>query len=91
MHGRKEELFMNNVTLNISLRKDLLSDIDREARSESRSRSELIREAARLYIDKKRRWNDIFRFGREQAERLKLAEDDVEYEVRRVRKERKKA
>ena len=39
---------MGNVTVNISFQDSLLADIDAEAKWESRSRSELLREAARL-------------------------------------------
>lgn len=42
---------MNTVTVNISFRKDLLESIDSAAKRECRTRSELIREAARSYID----------------------------------------
>ena len=42
---------MNTVTVNISFRKDLLESIDAAAKRESRTRSELIREAARNYIN----------------------------------------
>ena len=41
---------MSNVTVNISFQDSLLCDIDRVARAEARSRSELLREAARAYI-----------------------------------------
>ena len=41
---------MKNVTVNLSFKKDLLEKIDETAQKESRSRSELIREAARKYI-----------------------------------------
>lgn len=40
-------------TVNISFKSDLLKKIDKIAKEESRSRSELIREAARMYIEKK--------------------------------------
>lgn len=43
---------MSTSTANISFRTDLLEQIDRVATEESRSRSELIREAARLYIER---------------------------------------
>ena len=46
-------------TVNISFRDELLDEIDDVAKAESRSRSELIREAARMYIERKRRWNTI--------------------------------
>ena len=41
---------MSTITVNISFQDRLLADIDRIAHRESRSRSELLREAARLYI-----------------------------------------
>lgn len=50
---------MGTSTVNISFRKDLLQEIDSIARQESRTRSELIREAARMYIDRKQRWQTI--------------------------------
>lgn len=42
-------------TVNISFTEELLADIDRAAREESRSRSEFIREAARGYIRTRRK------------------------------------
>ncbi len=44
---------MNTNTVNIAFKKDLLELIDKIAKTESRSRSELIREAARMYIERK--------------------------------------
>jgi metal-responsive CopG/Arc/MetJ family transcriptional regulator len=41
---------MSTVTVNISFQDALLADIDATARREARSRSELLREAARLYV-----------------------------------------
>jgi metal-responsive CopG/Arc/MetJ family transcriptional regulator len=41
-------------TVNISFQEDLLSQIDRIAQNEARIRSELIREAARIYIERKK-------------------------------------
>ena len=54
---------MQSVTVNLSFQDSLLAEIDQVARNESRSRSELIREAARMYIERKRRWDDIFALG----------------------------
>lgn len=68
---------MKTVTVKIALAKPLLDRIDRTARSESRTRSQLVREASRLYIARKQRWQAIFRFGRRQAKRLGLKEGDV--------------
>jgi len=80
---------VKTVTVNIALPKPLLDRIDRTARSESRTRSDLLREASRLYIARKERWKAIFRFGRRQAKRLGLKEGDVAAAVAAVRRARR--
>ncbi|MEI6634680.1 MAG: ribbon-helix-helix domain-containing protein [Chlamydiota bacterium] len=77
---------MGNVTVNISFQDSLLNQIDAEARRESRSRSELLREAARLYVRRQKQWNDVFALGDRQADRRGLAETDVAREIRTVRR-----
>jgi CopG family transcriptional regulator / antitoxin EndoAI len=72
---------MKTGTVNISFQEGLLRQIDETAQEESRSRSELIREAARIYIERKKRWKDIFAFGEKQVRRLRLTESDVESEI----------
>ena len=72
---------MKTGTVNISFQEGLLRQIDETAQEESRSRSELIREAARIYIERKKRWKDIFAFGEKQVKRLRLTESDVESEI----------
>jgi CopG family transcriptional regulator/antitoxin EndoAI len=76
---------MAGSTVNISFNKELLEEIDRTAREESRTRSELIREAARLYIGRKTRWERIFAFGSRQVQRLGLREEDVASEIKKYR------
>ena len=77
---------METTTVNISFKKDLLKQIDRIAREEVRSRSELIREAARAYIERKNRWNAIFDFGDKQTSSLNLTPEDVPAEISKYRK-----
>jgi len=72
-------------TVNISFQKELLDEIDKVAKKESRTRSELIREAARLYIEQRKRWGEIFAFGARQAARLGLREEDVDSEIKKRR------
>jgi len=72
---------MKTGTVNISFQEGLLRQIDEMAEEESRSRSELIREAARLYIERKKRWKDVFAFGEKQVRRLGLTESDVDSEI----------
>jgi predicted transcriptional regulator len=84
---------MAGSTVNISFNRELLAEIDKTARQESRTRSDLIREAARLYIGRKDRWEKIFAFGSRQGQRLGLREEDIAGEIQkyRAKKESRKA
>jgi metal-responsive CopG/Arc/MetJ family transcriptional regulator len=77
---------METTTVNISFKKDLLKQIDKIAQGEARSRSELIREAARAYIERKNRWDSIFDFGDKQVVKLDLSPEDVPEEISKYRK-----
>jgi metal-responsive CopG/Arc/MetJ family transcriptional regulator len=72
-------------TVNISFPKSLLRSIDEVAREEIRSRSELLREAMRLYIERKRRLNRTFAFWRGEAKASGLKPSDVGKAIARVR------
>lgn len=82
---------MSNVTVNISFQDTLLAEIDAEATRESRSRSELLREAARSYIRRQRQWDAVFMLGDAIAGRERLSEADVDRAIRNVRSRRPKA
>jgi len=75
-------------TVNISFRQDLLEQIDEVARAESRSRSELLREAARMYIQRKRRMDTVIESIRETVRQRGITEADVVAEIAAVRAER---
>jgi predicted transcriptional regulator len=75
-----------SVIVSISFDESLLADIDELARKEHRSRSELLREAARRYIERRDRWNKIFALGDAIAKDKGLSERDVAAEVRAHRK-----
>ena len=77
-------------TVNISFQDDLLKQIDRIAKKEARTRSELIREAARLYIERKKKWESIFAYGESLAAKYKFTEKDVNEEIEKYRKEKNK-
>ena len=81
---------MGTVTVNISFQDRLLANIDRIAQSESRSRSELLREAARIYIERKERWNQIFDRTSMQSGKQALTERDVLDEISQYRSEKRK-
>ena len=57
-------LYMNIRTLNIALPEDLVKKVDELAKKEYRNRSELIREALRVYLSDKKEWNDILDYGK---------------------------
>ena len=78
---------MKSSTVNISFNDELLKKIDEVARQESRSRSELIREAARSYIERKKKWNQLFAFSEELARNRGLTQEDIRSEIAKSRSE----
>lgn len=82
---------MKSSTVNISFNDDLLSKIDKVAQQESRSRSELIREAARAYIERKNKWNQIFTFFTKQVKEKNINEKDISQEIANYRAETSKS
>jgi len=81
---------MSISTVNISFPSELLAKADRVAKRESRSRSELVREALRLYLERQLRWEAIFGLGDEKKSANGLTEADVEREIATVRTARRK-
>ena len=77
-------------TVNISFKEDLLRQIDEIAKTEARTRSELIREAARIYIERKKRWESIFTYGESLSSQYNITEADVTEEIKKTGKEKKK-
>lgn len=65
-------------TVNVSFPKRLLQTMDRIAKEEARSRSELLREAVRSYVQRKRRWEQHLSFWSRQAARAGIQPEDVE-------------
>jgi CopG family transcriptional regulator/antitoxin EndoAI len=79
----------NTSTVNISFREDLLKEIDEVARSESRTRSELVREAARMYIERKKRLRSIIASVQTTARERGITEEDVESEIKAYRESKR--
>lgn len=65
---------------------DFLKEIEKIAKEENRTRSELIREALRRYIAEKQ-WRRLQRYGIKKAKKLGLKEEDVELLVEEYRSE----
>ena len=58
---------MRSATVNLSLPLALLRRIDQKAKAELRTRSELLREAARLYLVREQRWGTLSRYAQQRA------------------------
>jgi len=84
-----QEYYMALSTVNISFNTEILRQIDEIAKNEARTRSELIREAARMYIERKRKWESIFSYGENLASKYGFTEDDLNNEIKKHRKEKK--
>jgi metal-responsive CopG/Arc/MetJ family transcriptional regulator len=72
-------------TVNISFQEDLLKKIDQTAKKEARTRAELIREAARIYLERKQKWESIFAYGESLSATYKFTEKDVNAEIEKQR------
>jgi len=79
---------MKTVSVKISFQNDLLAEIDAEAKREACSRSELLWKAARLYIQRKLRWEQAFQLGDAIAERWEIGKADVAEEIAAYRQEK---
>lgn len=78
---------MQTQTFNISLPQALVKRADALAKQEYRNRSELIREALRIYLEEKSAWEEIFAFGKNQAKKLGIKnEADVNKRVAQYRR-----
>lgn len=70
---------MQSQTLNIALPKELVKKVDEVAKREYRNRSELIREALRVYIKDLEDWEKIFEHGRKTGKKFGIkSEEDVD-------------
>jgi CopG family transcriptional regulator/antitoxin EndoAI len=81
---------MKSITVNISFNDELLQQIDQVAQQESRTRSELIREAARNYLERKNRWSQIFAFSESQVKKNNITEKDIPKEISNYREKNRK-
>ena len=75
-------------TVNISFQDDLLNQIDKVAKNEAKTRAELIREATRVYVERKKKWESIFAYGESLSAKYQLTEEDVNEEIQKYREEK---
>ena len=75
---------MKTKTINLSLPKELLQDADQVAKRQYRSRSELMREALRRFINIAR-FEELNTYGERQAKKLGLKPGDINRLIAEVR------
>lgn len=69
---------MQTQTFNIALPAELVQKVDIAAQKEYKNRSELIREALRLYLKESQEWEEIFTYGKKQGKKTGIkSEEDV--------------
>ena len=69
-------------TLKIPFQEDLLRQVDQVVIRESRSRVDLILEATKIYVNRKRNWQEIFSYGDSVASKSDFSESDVMNEIK---------
>ena len=74
-------------TVDISFPQDLLVQIDQIADIESRTRDVLVRDAVKMYIEKKNEWQGYFNIGQKIGSNLDISENDIMNEIKSYRKE----
>ena len=72
--------------LTFSIPPEMLKELEEVAKAESRTKSELLREALREYV-RRRRWRDLQRYGKARAKKRGITEADVERIIEEFRRE----
>ncbi len=81
---------MQTQTLNIALPKELVKRVDQRAKKDYKNRSELIREALRVYLTEEAEWDDLLAYGKRVGKKMGIkSEEDVNKIVKEYRHERK--
>lgn len=81
---------MQTQTFNIALPINLVKKVDQRAKKEYKNRSELIREALRIYLQDMQEWEGIFESGNKAMKKMGIKSteevDKIVYEYRHGRK-----
>ncbi len=72
-------------TITLSVSPEIADKIEELTKKEGRTRSEVLREALRQYVEDQE-WREIFRYGRMKAKEKGITEDQVEDIVDTYRK-----
>ncbi|GHU01058.1 hypothetical protein FACS1894147_00190 [Spirochaetia bacterium] len=75
-------------TINLAFDDDMLRQIDYFADNESLTRTDLIYNSVKLYINRKQRLQELYAYGESIAAKNNFTEDDVMTEIKNLRKSR---
>lgn len=75
--------------VNLSLPPDIFAEVERMAKEEGKSRSQILREALIQYARRDRLWRQIYKWGEKTAEQSGIKEEkDIDRIVHQFRRER---
>ncbi|MEA1965516.1 MAG: ribbon-helix-helix domain-containing protein [Candidatus Aerophobetes bacterium] len=77
-------------TISLSVPPEMAEKIKKLMNKEGRTRSELIREALRRYVEEQE-WKEIYRYGEMKAREKGIKEEDVDRIIHEYREEKRKA
>jgi metal-responsive CopG/Arc/MetJ family transcriptional regulator len=73
-------------TINITLENDLLEKLDTFAKNDSLTRTDLINNSIKMYINQKQRLKELYLYGESIASQNNFTEEDIIEEIRNYRK-----
>ena len=73
-------------TINLSFDDDLLRKIDLIANTASITRTQLIYNSVKMFINDRQRLNELYAYGESIAQKNNLTEEDVFEEIKKYRK-----
>lgn len=83
--NKRGDMGRTTKTITLSLPPEMVDEIDELMKEEGKTRSELLREALRQYVED-REWREILKYGRARAKEKGITEDQVEDIVDAYRK-----
>ena len=76
---------MQRKILNISLPSQLYVDVEKMARTETKTKAEFARNILKQYIESQKRWKEIRSWGKDTVQKLKIKnEKDIEMIIDQV-------
>ena len=76
---------MEAATINLTLDNDFLEKIDSIAKNDSQTRTDIIYNSIKIYINKKQRLQELYAYGERVAADNNFTEDDILEEIKSYR------